>query len=85
MPFVVLENKFMVDTELRFWTVMVMAVMPLLQHNCADRYELVSFMHSIKITITAANVLENNSIRISICSAQQTRFLYAELGMTTGE
>lgn len=29
-----------------------------------DRYELVSFTHSIKITITAANVLENNSITL---------------------
>lgn len=30
--------------------------------KCFDHYELISFTHSIKITIRAANVLENDSI-----------------------
>lgn len=52
--------------------------------KCLDRYELISFTHSIKITITVANVLENDSItlfemrdrslgRIAQCSSVHTR------------
>lgn len=32
--------------------------------KCLNRFELISFTHSIKITITVANVVENNSITL---------------------